>query len=75
LSDVFFEELQIREPDYNLNIGGIGKEHFHQTSELSVKLIELIRNENLNPDIIIFLGDSNSVVSSVSLKKEKVSEI
>jgi UDP-N-acetylglucosamine 2-epimerase (non-hydrolysing) len=70
LSDVFFEELQIREPDYNLNIGGIGKEHFHQTSELSVKLIELIRNENLNPDIIIFLGDSNSVVSSVSLKKE-----
>jgi UDP-N-acetylglucosamine 2-epimerase (non-hydrolysing) len=70
LSDVFFEELQIREPDYNLNIGGVGKEHFHQTSELSIKLIELIRNENLNPDIIIFLGDSNSVVSSVSLKKE-----
>ena len=70
LSDVFFEELEIREPDYNLNIGGVGKEHFHQTAELSVKLIELIRNENLNPDLIVFLGDSNSVVSSVSLKKE-----
>ena len=70
LSDVFFEELEIRDPDYNLNIGGGNKEHFHQTGELSVKLIELIRKEKLNPDLIIFLGDSNSVVSSVSLKKE-----
>lgn len=70
LSEVFFEELEIRNPDYNLNVGGIGKEHFHQTSELSVKLIELLREEKINPDIILFLGDSNSVVSSVSLKKE-----
>jgi UDP-N-acetylglucosamine 2-epimerase len=70
LSDVFFDELNIREPDYNLNIGGDGKEHFHQTGELSAKLIELIRKENLNPDLILFLGDSNSVCSAMSLKKE-----
>jgi UDP-N-acetylglucosamine 2-epimerase (non-hydrolysing) len=70
LSDVFFEELQIRKPDYNLEIGGPGKEHFHQTAELSVKVIELIRKENLNPDLICFLGDSNSVTSAVALKKE-----
>lgn len=70
LSDVFFDELEIREPDYNLSIGGPNKEHFHQTGELSTKLIELIREKNLNPDLIIFLGDSNSVVSAVALKKE-----
>lgn len=70
LSGVFFDELNIRKPDYNLSIGGAGKEHFHQTADLSVKLIQLIRKNNLNPDLIIFLGDSNSVVSSVSLKKE-----
>lgn len=70
LSDVFFEELQIRKPDYNLEIGGPGKEHFHQAADLSVKIIELIRKENLNPDLIVFLGDSNSVVCSVPLKKE-----
>ena len=70
LSDVFFEELEIREPDYNLEVGGPGKEHFHQTADLSVKLIELIRSENLNPDIILFLGDSNSVTCAVDLKKE-----
>jgi UDP-N-acetylglucosamine 2-epimerase (non-hydrolysing) len=70
LSDVFFEELNIREPNYNLNIGGNNKEHFHQTGELSTKLIELIRKESLNPDLILFLGDSNSVCSAMSLKKE-----
>ena len=70
LSEVFFEELDIRNPDYNLEAGGPGKEHFHQVAEISIKLIELIRQENLNPDLIIFLGDSNSVACAVSLKKE-----
>ena len=70
LSDIFFDELNIRKPNYNLSIGGDGKEHFHQLADLSVKLIELIRSENLNPDLVLFLGDSNSVTSAISLKKE-----
>jgi len=70
LSDVFFNELEIRQPDYNLGIGGPNKEHFHQAADLSIKVIELIREKNLKPDLIIFLGDSNSVVCSVPLKKE-----
>jgi UDP-N-acetylglucosamine 2-epimerase (non-hydrolysing) len=70
LSDVFFDELNIRKPCYNLGIGGTNKEHFHQSGELSIKIIELIREKKLNPDLILFLGDSNSVVCSVALKKE-----
>lgn len=70
LSEVFFNELKIRKPDYNLEIGGEGKEHFHQLGAVSVKIIELLRKEKINPDIILFLGDSNSVTSAVSLKKE-----
>ena len=70
LSDVFFEELEIREPDFNLNIGGKDKEHFHQTADLSVKIIELFRSKNIDPDLVLFLGDSNSASCSVSLKKE-----
>jgi len=70
LSGVFFDELEIREPDFNLSIGGPGKEHFHQTGELSIKLIELLRSENIQPAIILFLGDSNSVTAASSLKKE-----
>ena len=72
LSGVFFQELNIREPDYNLEIGGSGKEHFHQNAELTVKLIELIRSEDLCPDWVIFLGDSNSVLVAPSLKKEGI---
>jgi len=70
LSDVFFDEFEIRKPDYNLGIGGPGKEHFHQTSEASIKIIELLRSEKIVPDLILFLGDSNSVAMSVALKKE-----
>jgi len=70
LSDVFFDELDIREPDYNLGIGGSGKEHFHQLADVSVKLIELLRTENICPDLILFLGDSNSALVAAPLKKE-----
>lgn len=74
LSDVFFDELEIRKPDYNLGIGKPGSHHYHQTGELSVKLIELIKDiEEKNESkisCIIFLGDSNSVCSAVQLKKE-----
>jgi len=70
LSDVFFDELDIRKPDYNLNVGSPGKEHFHQIAEVSTKMIELLRRENIKPDIILFLGDSNSVCCAVPLKKE-----
>ena len=70
LSEIFFEELSIRKPDYNLEIGSNGKEHFYQQADLSVKIIELIRKEKINPNLIIFLGDSNSALASVPLKKE-----
>ena len=70
LSDVFFKELEIREPDFNLKIGGPGKEHYHQTAELSTKLLDLFKSRSAQTDLIIFLGDSNSVLASVPLKKE-----
>lgn len=70
LSDVFFTDLKIRKPDYNLNIGAHGKKHYEQVSDLSIGIIKLIEEQNLKPDLIIFLGDSNSVLCSVPLKKE-----
>ena len=70
LSDVFFKGLKIRQPDFNLGIGGEGKLHYHQLADISVKIIELIKSANLKPDLIMFLGDSNSVLASVVLKKE-----
>ena len=46
LSDIFFKELKIREPDFNLNVGSYCREHFHQTGVLSERLIELLREKN-----------------------------
>ena len=70
LSDIFFEDLDIRKPDYNLEIGSGEKKHYHQQAELGVKIIELFNIENIRPDIVLFLGDSNSVLASVPLRKE-----
>jgi UDP-N-acetylglucosamine 2-epimerase len=70
LKDVFFSGFELRKPDVNLRVGGPDREHFHQSSDLSVRLIEWLRTEKINPDIILFLGDSNSVLSAIPLKKE-----
>lgn len=70
LSDVFFDELNLRPPDYNLSIGQSGRRHHEQLSVLSVSIIDLIEQNNIKPDMILFLGDSNSVLSAVPLKKE-----
>jgi len=70
LSGVFFDDLQIRQSDFNLQIGGSGKKHYQQQAELGIKTIELFEKENIKPDLILFLGDSNSVLASVPLRKE-----
>lgn len=70
LSDVFFEDLSIRRPDYVLETGKNGSTHYYQTAYLSKAVIELIQNNNIKPDIILFLGDSNTVTASLSLRKE-----
>lgn len=70
LSDVFFEELNIRKPDYILETGKNGTTHYHQLSYLSTAIMELIKNNNLNPDLILLLGDSNTVAVAFPLKKE-----
>jgi len=70
LSDVFFDELDIRKPDYILNIGEKSTTHFEQLSYLSVEIIKLFKEKNINPELIIFLGDSNTVCASLPFKKE-----
>lgn len=68
LSGVFFKDLSIRKPDYNLGVGGYGKEHFHLTGEASIKAIEVIRKEK--PDYVLFLGDANTVSLALPIKRD-----
>ena len=70
LSKIFFDELKLRKPDYTLNTGQSSKNHYEQLSYLSKEIIYLLKNNNINPDLILFLGDSHSAVASLPLFKE-----
>ncbi len=70
LSDVFFEELEIRRPDYILNTGSESSNHFEQLSYLSREVPNLFKTHNIKPDLILFLGDSNTSGVAFPLKKE-----
>lgn len=70
LSEAFFRELKIRKPDYTLEAGARSGNHYEQLSYLSVSVPELLRKRRLTPEMILFLGDSNSVMVSVPLFKE-----
>lgn len=68
LNEVFFEELGIREPDYYLNV--VGKNLGETIGNIISKSYDLI--ENIQPDALLVLGDTNSCLSVISAKRLKV---
>lgn len=70
LSDVFFQQLGIRAPDYILHSGKESSNHFEQLSYLTREIPRLFKENNIHPDLIVFLGDSNSAGVAFPLKKE-----
>lgn len=59
MSDVFFEELSIPHPAYNLGVGS--GSHGHQTGEMLMKIEDVILKEK--PDIMLVYGDTNSTLA------------
>ncbi len=70
LSKIFFDELKIRKPNYILNAGKSSTTHYEQLSYLSKEVIYLLQREKIDPNIILFLGDSHSAAVSLPLFKE-----
>ena len=60
LSDVFFDELEIRMPDHNLQVGS-GR-HGRQTGMIMERIEDVIMNEK--PDCVIIYGDTNSTLAA-----------
>ena len=60
LSDVFFRQMGIREPDVNLDVGS--GSHAWQTAEI-LKRIEPVLLE-LRPDLVLVVGDVNSTIAA-----------
>lgn len=59
MSDIFFEELGIPKPNYNLSIGS--GNHGYQTGKMLIELEALYIKEK--PDIILVYGDTNSTLA------------
>lgn len=59
LSEVFFDELEIHKPDYNLGVGSA--HHGRQTSMMITGIEEVLLKEN--PDCVILYGDTNSTLA------------
>ena len=59
LSAVFFEELDIPRPDYNLGVGSAS--HGRQTGKMLVRIEEVLIQEE--PDWVLVYGDTNSTLA------------
>ena len=59
MSDVFFEELDIPKPDYNLGISG--GSHGEMTGKMIIEIEKVLHKEQ--PDCLIVYGDTNSTMA------------
>ena len=59
MSQVFFDELQIPRPDYNLHVGSAS--HGVQTARMTEGIEDILIKEQ--PDFIVLYGDTNSTLA------------
>jgi len=68
LNEIFFEDLELRKPNYFLNVAG---NHLGETiGNVIAKSYEVLSNEM--PDALLVLGDTNSVLCTIAAKRLKI---
>jgi len=68
LNQVFFEDLELREPNYYLD--SVGKSLGETMGNIIAKSYEVLAKEK--PDAVLLLGDTNSALSAISAKRLKI---
>ena len=68
LNEIFFKELEIRKPDFFLNVPG--KNLGHTLGNVISSTYDIF--EKIRPDAILVLGDTNSSLSIISAKRLKI---
>lgn len=66
MSDVFFTEMEIPKPKYNLDINGLG--HGAMTGQMLEKIEKVLLDEK--PDVIVIYGDTNSTIAGALAAKK-----
>ncbi|AOP33708.1 UDP-N-acetyl glucosamine 2-epimerase [Leptospira tipperaryensis] len=68
LNQVFFEDLEIRKPDYFLNVAG--ETATTTIAQVLIKADEIFEIEK--PDALLLYGDTNTCLSIISAKRRKI---
>ena len=68
LNQIFFDDLEIRKPDYFLNAAG--KTATETIGQILIKIDPLL--EELQPDAFLVLGDTNSCLCAIPAKKRQI---
>ena len=59
MSDVFFEEMEMRPPDFHLGAGG--GTHGEQTGKMLIEIEKIL--QSVKPDCVLVYGDTNSTLA------------
>lgn len=68
LNEIFFQDFNLREPDYYLGV--IGDNLGATMGNIIAKSYELM--QEVKPDAVLILGDTNSALSAISAKRLKI---
>lgn len=68
LNEIFFEQLEIRKPDYSLEVAA--ETPAQAIANVIGKSDEVFAREN--PDALLLLGDTNSCLSAIAAKRRKI---
>ena len=68
LNDVFFKELELREPNHFLGV--VGNNLGETMGNIIAKSYEILLQEQ--PDALLILGDTNSCLSAIAAKRLKI---
>lgn len=68
LNEVFFEDLELRKPDFFLNV--VGNSLGETIGNVISKSFDILNS--LKPDALLVLGDTNSVLCTIAAKRLKI---
>ena len=68
LNEIFFQDLELRKPDFYLNVAG--KNSSETIGNVIIEVDKVL--EKVQPEALLILGDTNSCIAVIPAKKRKI---